>query len=144
MSSLALCSRILSANRIVASPPLRPALRPIICFSAATHAEARDIVVGGKKGWTYGVSGWKPNPTARAGDVLVFKWTGYHDVWLMSGAAAYNNCNFKGAKEKAKVASGKTYRFTVPATARGSTLYFGCQVYGHCGMNMKVAVAVQK
>ncbi|CAI5519092.1 unnamed protein product [Closterium sp. Naga37s-1] len=138
MSSLAPCSRI------VASPPPRPALGPIICSSAATHAEAREVVVGGNKGWTYGVSRWKPTPAARAGDVLVFKWTGYHDVWLMSGAAAYNSCNFNGAKEKAKVASGKTYRFTVPTTARGSTLYFGCQVYGHCGMNMKVAVAVQK
>ncbi|CAI5500318.1 unnamed protein product [Closterium sp. Naga37s-1] len=71
MSSFAPClSRILSANRIVASPFPRPALRPIICSSAATQAEAREIVVGGNKGWAFGVSGWKPTPAARAGDVL--------------------------------------------------------------------------
>ncbi|CAI5519035.1 unnamed protein product [Closterium sp. Naga37s-1] len=43
--------------------------RPM-CIHVAPRAQAREFVVGGNKGWAYGVSGWKPNPAARVGDVL--------------------------------------------------------------------------
>ncbi|CAI5482654.1 unnamed protein product, partial [Closterium sp. Yama58-4] len=75
----------------------------------ATHAEARDIVVGGKNGWTFQLSTWKPNPPARAGDVLVFKWVGKHDVWRMNGAAAYRTCNFKAATKLTQQTVGGKY-----------------------------------
>ncbi|CAI7792198.1 unnamed protein product [Closterium sp. NIES-54] len=113
---------------------------------AANHTllpEAREIVVGGKKQWTLGVSTWKPTPTVKAGDVLVFQWGAYHDVWQMSNVAAYKGCNFQAASQKAPATLGGKYKFTVPASAKGKVLYFACRVSGHCGSKMKVAISVQ-
>ncbi|GJP50249.1 hypothetical protein CLOM_g9388 [Closterium sp. NIES-68] len=107
-------------------------------------ALAANIAVGGTKGWTYGLNTWKPNTPVRAGDVLVFNWKGGHDVWLMKDAPAYKACNFGTAKRKAPMTFGGKYRFPVPVTAKGKTLYFGCGVYGHCAGNMKVAIPIQK
>ncbi|CAI7850143.1 unnamed protein product, partial [Closterium sp. NIES-53] len=99
--------------------------------------------VGGTSGWTFQISSWKPNPPAKAGDVLVFKWMGNHDVWQMNGAAAYRGCNFGAAKKLTPQTMGGKYRFKVPNTAKGKTLYFSCSVMSHCQGMMKVAVPVQ-
>ncbi|CAI5479992.1 unnamed protein product [Closterium sp. Yama58-4] len=114
------------------------------CLLPTPHPQAREIVVGGSKKWTFGISTWKPKSTAKAGDVLVFKWSGFHDVWQMSTVAAYKACDFQAAEQKAPAATGTTYSFTVPSTAAGSILYFACGVPGHCAGKMKVALSVKK
>ncbi|CAI5954538.1 unnamed protein product [Closterium sp. NIES-65] len=126
--------------------PLLPTPLPTPSTHPCTpRAQARDIVVGGKNGWTYQLNNWKPNPPARVGDVLVFKWVGKHDVWQMNTPLAYRTCNFRpgAAKKLTGQVTGGKYRFVVPATAKGKTLYFGCSVVYHCEGMMKVAIPVQ-
>ncbi|GJP45528.1 hypothetical protein CLOM_g9368 [Closterium sp. NIES-68] len=115
----------------------------LVCFY---HAEGKVVVVGGWKKaspWQYNVINWKQK-IVRAGDVLVFRWRFLpHDVWIMNTKDAYTNCDFSAATKKTGITVVGTYRYKVPTSAAGTTMYFGCSVPGHCTTGkMKVAIKI--
>ncbi|CAI7893186.1 unnamed protein product [Closterium sp. NIES-54] len=87
---------------------------------------------------------WKPKGVIHAGDTLVFKWRGIpHDVWIMNTMDAYNACDFGAATRKTGITSVGKYKYKVPASAKGKSIFFSCSVPGHCSaFNMKVAVPI--
>lgn len=82
------------------------------------------------------------------GSKLSFKYSVYHNVYLMPSPEAYSSCNFAAATELANTSfGGGTGSFPnvyeAVATSVG-TLYFACQVAqgGHCTGGQKITVSV--
>ena len=80
------------------------------------------------------------------GDKLSFKYTEYHNVYLMPSQEAYESCDFSAATELASDSYGggegsfpNVYEAVTTATG---TLYFACQIPGHCAGKQKIAVTV--
>ena len=80
------------------------------------------------------------------GDKLSFKYTEYHNVYLMPSPEAYESCDFSAATELASDSYGggegsfpNVYEAVTTATG---TLYFACQIPGHCAGKQKIAVTV--
>ena len=80
------------------------------------------------------------------GDKLSFKYTTSHNVYLMPSPEAYESCDFSAATELASDSYGggegsfpNVYEAVTTATG---TLYFACQIPGHCGARQKIAVTV--
>ena len=71
---------------------------------------------------------------------VVFKWSGFHNVYLFPNKADFTNCNFANALE---LASNDQNSFTFKATSSG-TFYFGCEVNNglHCRQPQKLALTV--
>ena len=81
------------------------------------------------------------------GDKLSFKYTKYHNVYLMPSQEAYESCDFSAATELASDSYGggegsfpNVYEAVTTATG---TLYFACQISGHCAAGQKIAVTVK-
>ena len=87
---------------------------------------------------------WKFNmetkATTKVGTDVVFKWSGYHNVYMFPSKAAFEKCDFSGAKE---LAGNDKNPFTYKASKPG-TYYFGCEVGngGHCNTPQKLALTV--
>ena len=88
---------------------------------------------------------WKLNmkttkATTKVGTEVVFKWSGYHNVYMFPSKEAFNKCDFSKAK---KVGSASQNPFTYKASAPG-TFYFGCEVGNgfHCETPQKLALTV--
>ncbi|CAI5496404.1 unnamed protein product [Closterium sp. Naga37s-1] len=129
-----------------ANPTCSRCVKPIVKPAIVTAARAITVGGRGRSPWRYNLHNWRPSTAARAGDVLVFKWRGVipHDVVLMDSEGTYGSCNFGAAKKLTRIVNSKTYRYKVPQSARGQTLYFSCSVPGHCSPgNMKVAIQVK-
>ena len=80
------------------------------------------------------------------GDKLSFKYTEYHNVYLMPSQEAYESCDFSAATELASVSYGGgegdiPNKYEAVTTATG-TLYFACQIASHCAQGQKIAVTV--
>ena len=80
------------------------------------------------------------------GDKLSFKYTTYHNVYLMPSQEAYASCDFSAATELANATYGGgegsiPNKYEAVTTATG-TLYFACQIPGHCAGKQKIAVTV--
>ena len=80
------------------------------------------------------------------GDKLSFKYTEYHNVYLMPSPEAYESCDFSAATELASATYGggegdTPNKYEAVTTATG-TLYFACQIPGHCAGKQKIAVTV--
>ena len=80
------------------------------------------------------------------GDKLSFKYTTYHNVYLMPSQEAYASCDFSAATELANATYGGgegsiPNKYEAVTTATG-TLYFACQIPGHCDGKQKIAVTV--
>ena len=80
------------------------------------------------------------------GDKLSFKYTEYHNVYLMPSPEAYESCDFSAATELASDSYGggegdTPNKYEAVTTATG-TLYFACQIPGHYGARQKIAVTV--
>ena len=80
------------------------------------------------------------------GDKLSFKYTEYHNVYLMPSQEAYASCDFSAATELANATYGGgegsiPNNYEAVTTATG-TLYFACQISGHCAAGQKIAVTV--
>jgi len=80
------------------------------------------------------------------GDKLSFKYTEYHNVYLMPSQEAYESCDFSAATELASDSYGggegsfpNVYEAVTTATG---TLYFACEKPGHCEARQKIAVTV--
>lgn len=80
------------------------------------------------------------------GDKLSFKYTTFHNVYLMPSQEAYESCDFSAATELANATYGGgegsiPNKYEAVTTATG-TLYFACQIPGHCAGKQKIAVTV--
>ena len=100
----------------------------IVCGFAQTNID-----------WKIGMSDAEQKATVAAKTNVVFKWSGYHDVYQFTDKTKYDNCDFTGATEKAAGANGGTYTY-VANTA--GTFYFGCKITGHCQAKQKIALTV--
>ena len=81
------------------------------------------------------------------GDKLSFKYTEYHNVYLMPSQEAYESCDFSAATELASDSYGggegsNPNKYEAVTTATG-TLYFACQISEHCAADQKIAVTVK-
>ena len=81
------------------------------------------------------------------GDKLSFKYTAFHNVYLMPSQEAYESCDFSAATELASVSYGGgegdiPNKYEAVTTATG-TLYFACQIASHCAQGQKIAVTVK-
>jgi hypothetical protein len=84
--------------------------------------------------WAYG----EQAVTVTAADRPVrIVWSGNHNVVAFATAADYYACANAG-DALAEVADGDAVE--IDAAASGTTTYYACGVYGHCGGGMKVAV----
>ncbi|CAO2164481.1 unnamed protein product [Urochloa humidicola] len=81
---------------------------------------------------------WASGVTFRAGDQLVFKYSGTAHNVLEVSRADYDSCSGSGVLN-----TFTTGNDTVPLTAGGVTRYFICGVPGHCDAGMKLAVRVE-
>ena len=80
------------------------------------------------------------------GDKLSFKYTTFHNVYLMPSQEAYDSCDFAAATELASATQSggegsSPNKYEAVTTATG-TLYFACQIPGHCAGKQKIAVTV--
>ncbi|CAI5488635.1 unnamed protein product, partial [Closterium sp. Naga37s-1] len=110
---------------------------------ADTQAKTVTVGRGWFSPWSYGVESWKP-PRVKPGDVLVFRWRmARHDVWQLRDLAAYTNCTFATGKRLKHVHISERYKYKVPRTAAGTTLFFACSVDAHCSAyHMKTQIPV--
>lgn len=111
---------------------------------AAVHAvAAKDINVGGTRGWDYAPPSdaayydtWASKETFTAGDNLVFSYTpGAHDVQVVS-ATEYNACSMSTGKKY--LSGGDSVSLPTPGT-----YYFVCSFPSHCDMGMKMKITVK-
>jgi hypothetical protein len=114
-------------------------------FSIAAEAQApRSIQVGGSDcGWALGCfdfQTWFSRQNVRVGDVLVFKYSGSHNVVQYNTAAAYTACSAVPTSYRllGNLTAGRGLtgvRVTVTATP----MYLGCSVGNgfHCTNGMK-------
>ena len=84
--------------------------------------------------------GMKTNATTETNTTVVFKWSGYHNVYMFPSKAAFDSCDFSDATE---LATNDKNPFTYKASAPG-TYYFGCEVGNgyHCKQPQKLALTV--
>eukprot|EP00908_Phaeocystis_cordata_P017337 Transcript_2866.p1 GENE.Transcript_2866~~Transcript_2866.p1 ORF type:complete len:198 (-),score=52.45 Transcript_2866:158-751(-) len=80
------------------------------------------------------------------GDRLSFKYSVYHNVYLMPSQEAYASCNFSEATELASATygggEGSFPNVYEAVTTSMGTLYFACEVGAHCKAGQKIEVTV--
>ena len=88
---------------------------------------------------------WKPGmpavaATVKANTDVVFKWSGFHNVYMFPNKADFENCDFTNAQE---LAWNDQNSFTFKAATPG-IFYFGCEVGNgwHCRQPQKLALTV--
>ncbi|KAL7259755.1 hypothetical protein ACSBR1_005597 [Camellia fascicularis] len=105
-------------------------------------ATAETYTVGGSLGWQIPSGGaaaytsWAANETFKAGDILVFNWTGTHNVARVY-EADFNNCISSNAIDTIQDTS--PYSITLSSD---NTYYFICGVGPHCTLGQKVSISV--
>nr|XP_043622578.1 basic blue protein-like [Erigeron canadensis] len=110
----------------------------VLCLLAVAFqfevAQAATYVVGGKSGWTFGLTGWPKGKKFKAGDVLVFNYMkGLHNVVAVN-KAGYDGCST--SPRNAKVFTSGKDRITLVKGLNN----FICTIPGHCGSGMKIQV----
>ncbi|XP_033134401.1 mavicyanin-like [Brassica rapa] len=112
-------------------------------------ATPREVVVGGSRGWNYGVDleEWASKTTFHVGDVLVFEYNNMtnrrHDVYLQTNLWSYRTCNFESRNKIASSeenGSKESFKFTLAMSqpysfACGEDNGYYCRTY-----NMKFSV----
>merc|ERR1719353_539548 len=71
------------------------------------------------------------NPAA-----VLFKWNGYHDVYMFPNKAAFDKCDFMYANNLGSKSP------SIFSTSKAGTYYSGCTVYGHCENGQKLMLQV--
>ena len=145
-------------------PPLAR-LRAVTVAVAATLAAATPgagatgagqtlspITVGADGSQPPGASTWSLRAYAPLSvipeDEVVFAWTSLHSLFQLADAAAYAACDFTGSLQLAPAAPLGAYvanvsqQTTAFSSAPATTLYFTCDVPGHCSFGMKLQVNV--
>ena len=88
--------------------------------------------------WKLGMTAAQMKQTVPLNTEVVFKWSGYHNVYELPDKKAFDACDFSKAKE---LASHKQGPFTYKASSAG-IVYFACKVGGHCSNKQKLALTV--
>ena len=82
----------------------------------------------------------KTEATVKVNTDVVFKWGGYHDVYLLPSKADYDSCNFANGNLLAPTSQNSyTYKASSPGT-----FYFSCSIGNgyHCNTPQKLALTV--
>ena len=114
--------------------------------SAATLAVATTTVTIGTSPQFWSAMNQNPSSYSVAvGDKLSFKYSNWHNVYLMASETAYNACDFTGATELASASHGGGSGSMTPnkyeaVVSTAGTLYIACQVSGHCDQGQKVTI----
>ncbi|KAH0864963.1 hypothetical protein Bca4012_095189 [Brassica carinata] len=117
--------------------------------SNPVFATPSEVVVGGSRGWNYGVDleEWASKTTFHVGDVLVFEYNNMtnqrHDVYLQTNLWSYRTCNFESRNKIASSeenGSKESFKFTLAMSqpysfACGENNGYYCRTY-----NMKFSV----
>ena len=74
--------------------------------------------------------------TANTENKLKFAWTGNHNVYKMASKTAFDACDFTGAT---KVGTSTS---PVLAIMGAETVWYACEVNGHCAAKQKLQVSV--
>uniref|UniRef100_A0ACD5ZKL2 Uncharacterized protein n=2 Tax=Avena sativa TaxID=4498 RepID=A0ACD5ZKL2_AVESA len=109
-------------------------LLPWYCaMTAVSGYNTTEWIVGGDKGWSFGVAGWENGKPIQPGDTLVFKYKpGAHNV-VEVDVDGYMECK---APDGAKVYSTGDDRFVMP----GGKAYYICTFPGHCEKGMRIGI----
>merc|ERR1712032_400450 len=92
----------------------------------------------GKIDWKLGMTAAQMKQTVSLNTEVVFKWSGFHNVYELSDKKAFDACDFSKAKQLASHNQGP---FTYKASSAG-IVYFACKVGGHCSSKQKLALTV--
>merc|ERR1712032_34310 len=92
----------------------------------------------GKIDWKLGMTSAQMKQTVSLNTEVVFKWSGFHNVYELSDKKAFDACDFSKAKALASHNQGP---FTYKASSAG-IVYFACKVGGHCSSKQKLALTV--
>ena len=88
--------------------------------------------------------------TVTVGTALIFRFSTYHNLYLMEDVNAYDSCDLSHSVKLAETNHGgretdqpamPANKYEVVITAAG-TYYFACHVPGHCASGQKIAVTV--
>ncbi|KAG5525900.1 hypothetical protein RHGRI_032260 [Rhododendron griersonianum] len=120
----------------------------LVCLSLVLNFEVaqarikkppRTYIVGGDKGWTFGVGGRWPvkEQHFRAGDTLVFKYAAEQHNVLVVNKAGYHSC--KAPANAPSYWTGNDYITLV----KGHN-FFMCGFPGHCRAGMRISVKAAK
>eukprot|EP00316_Scyphosphaera_apsteinii_P001005 CAMPEP_0119343882 /NCGR_PEP_ID=MMETSP1333-20130426/106684_1 /TAXON_ID=418940 /ORGANISM="Scyphosphaera apsteinii, Strain RCC1455" /LENGTH=519 /DNA_ID=CAMNT_0007356301 /DNA_START=29 /DNA_END=1588 /DNA_ORIENTATION=- len=151
------------AEKGVLSSPARPTST---CSQACRSNMSTVSMVTIGSGPTY----WSAIPSSPStywvmeGDTLTFRYSRYHNVWLMDDEQAFETCNFEGATEIAgNLRGGGTGNIlsnthnadelivgsvslntlvTLNRLEKLSVMYIACRVSSHCHMGQKIKIMV--
>merc|ERR1719460_1900049 len=80
------------------------------------------------------------------GDKLSFRYSNYHNLYLMASKAAYESCDFSGGVELGSTTRGggseSTPNLYEAVVSAAGTYYLACQVGSHCSQGQKITVTV--
>ena len=92
--------------------------------------------------WKVGMTGAEMKQTVPVNTDVIFKWSGWHNVWKFPDKAAFDACDFSRATELAASSKGP---YTYQASSAG-IVYFGCRVQwfslSNCKAKQKLALSV--
>merc|ERR1719362_2055122 len=88
--------------------------------------------------WKLGMTAAQMKQTVSLNTEVVFKWSGFHNVYELPDKKAFDACDFSKAKALASHNQGP---FTYKASSAG-IVYFACKVGGHCSSKQKLALTV--
>ncbi|KQJ94279.1 basic blue protein [Brachypodium distachyon] len=101
--------------------------------TSIVRGDGTEWIVGGNKGWTFGVAGWENDKHIQPGDKLVFKYErGKHNVAQVD-VRGYMECK---APEGTKIYSSGKDTFEMP----GGKAYWICTFPGHCEKGMRIGI----
>merc|ERR1712032_644320 len=92
----------------------------------------------GKIDWKLGMTAAQMKQTVSLNTEVLFKWSGFHNVYELPDKKAFDACDFSKAKA---LASHNQSPFTYKASSAG-IVYFACKVGGHCSSKQKLALTV--
>jgi len=84
--------------------------------------------------------------TVSRGTKLSFKYSSYHNVFLLPTQSAFDSCTFTSATMLANQShgggSGSSPNLYEAVATEVGTLYVACEVTGHCGSGQKITIFV--
>ena len=88
--------------------------------------------------WKPGMASTETKQTVALGTEVVFKWSGFHNVYKLPDKDAFDACDLSKATKLVSYDQGP---YTYKASSEGS-FYFACGVGIHCAYRQKLALTV--
>ena len=129
------------------SPPPLKVSSPLDSSPAAVAAAATTLTIGTEPQFWSQMMSTPATYSAAIGTKLVFRYSAYHNLYLLPSKAALDGCDFSEALQLAAEDQGGGGGAATPnlyeaVAAAASTLYFACQRSGHCQGGQGIAVTV--